>query len=319
MATKVTPSNSFVPAFLKSLRHPDWMPEGITPLPRRFTPRTTPADPDRVPVVLIHGTWLNAYNTWAWLAPRLAAAGYQVFAFNYGHDTSHLSGRHKAVFGSAPLLEAQKEVAAFIDAVLAYTGARQVDLIGHSQGAAQARLYLTDSGGADPRDPSRNKVRRLIGIGPSNHGTTASGSLTLSKFFDPLGIFDGVVRRFLGQAALDQRVGSKAMAHINRFGDTVPGVDYTMICSRFDQVVTPWRTQRLKAGPGARVRNVLVQTGNIKDFSDHLSILYSPRVLDLILEALSPNPEDYRSAHPTVTGGMLPGFGQFPRARFRPR
>lgn len=295
-------ATSFLPAFLKSLLHPEWLPEGVNKWDE-------PLD-GRVPVVLLHGTWLNVYNSFSLLAPALEEAGHAVFAKNYGRDSSPLTGRASGVFATAGLLDSQKEVAAFIDEVLERTGARQVDLVGHSQGVAQARLYLTDSGGADPQNPEKNKVRRIIGIGGSNHGTTLSGISSLASALDRSGKSDGLTLKLLGQAAIDQRVGSEAVRHLNRQGDTVPGVDYTMICSRFDQIVTPWRTQRLEAGPGATVRNVLVQTGNIKDFSDHLAILYSPRVVDLVLEALHDGDEDYRTTHPEVSTWVVPWFGE---------
>lgn len=107
------------------------------------------------------------------------------------------------------------------------------------------------------------------------------------------------------------------MAHINRDGDTVPGVDYTMICSRYDEVVTPWRTQQMDAGEGAVVRNILVQDeGNGRDFSEHLALLYSPRALDIALEALDHGPEgDYRRRRPTVRGAVVPLWGAVGKRR----
>lgn len=310
-AAQVRNSFAFFPALIRSHRNPTWMPQGVNDF-------TTPLPEGCVPVVLIHGTWLNAYSSFSYLAPRLAEEGYRVFAFNYGRDTSALTGRHKAIYGLKPLLESQLEVAAFIRSVLERTGAKQVDLIGHSQGVAQARLFLTDSGGADAEHPERNIVRKVIGIGGSNHGTTLGGGSSLvqnlARRFGREEKSDANLRKILGQAALDQRAGSPAVAHLNRMGDTMPGIEYLMICSRFDQVVTPWRSQRLTAGPGARVTNVLLQTGNIKDFSDHLAILYSPRVLDLILEELSCD-ATYRDTHPIPRGTVIAGFGQVNRPR----
>lgn len=271
-----------------------------------------PADgPGSVPVILIHGTWMNSVCSWSLLAPVLTAAGHRVFALNYGRDPSCFLGRRHACYGNAPLLDAQTEVAAFIDRVLATTGAEKVDLVGHSQGVAQARMYLTESGGAgDPASGVPPKVRRLVGLAGSNHGTTASGIGTLGKWLEKHGWY-GPLRAFLGRAAEDQMVGSEAMAHINRDGDTVPGVDYTMICSRYDEIVTPWRTQQLVPGPEATVTNVLVQEhGNRYDFSEHLALLCSPRAVDLVLEALDHGvPGGYRATTPHVSGAALPLWG----------
>lgn len=271
----------------------------------------------RVPVVLLHGTWLNVYNSFSLIAPALQQAGHAVFCRNYGHDSAPLTGRPSGVFATAGLRKSQREVAEFIDEVLERTGAKQVDIVGHSQGVAQARLYMSDSGGACVDNPENNKVRRLIGIGGSNHGTTLSGVASIASLLDKAGRADPVALKLLGQAALDQRLGSEAVQHLNRMGDTVPGVDYTMICSRFDQIVTPWKSQKLTAGPGATVKNILLQTGNIKDFSDHLAILYSPRVVDLVLEALHDGDENYRDTHPEVSSWVVPWFGEARFARRR--
>lgn len=302
---------TFLPAFFSSLRHPEWQPEGINRWDEPLNGRT--------PVILIHGTWLNIYNSFSMIAPALVDAGHAVFAQNYGRDPRPLTGRPSGVFATAGLLDSQREVATFIDEVLDRTGARQVDLIGHSQGVAQARLYLTDSGGADLRNPANNKVRKIIGIGGSNHGTTLSGLTSIIKRVDRAARSDAPTLKVMGQAALDQRVGSDAVAHLNRRGDTVPGVDYTMICSRFDQVVTPWRSQKLRPGPGATVKNLLVQTGNIKDFSDHLAILYSPRVIDVILRELRTDEDDHSATRPARGTWVAPGFGEMRLPRRRPR
>ncbi|MEJ4100504.1 alpha/beta fold hydrolase [Corynebacterium mastitidis] len=303
----VRASKNFLAAFLRSLRHPEWMPEGINDW-------DTPLD-GKIPVVLIHGTWLNSYNTWCRIAPELAAAGHRVFAFNYGRDTAPLTGRPRAIYGTRGLLDAQAEVAAFINQVLERTGAPQVNLLAHSQGMSQARLYLSDSGGANPQDPSRNRVRKVIGVSPSHHGTTLSGfgslGLKVEKRWPGL---RALIKKTLGDAALDQLIGSEAMNHINRLGDTMPGVDYTTLCTRFDEIVTPWRNQFIEESPHATVRNVLIQEGAVRDFSDHLAILYSPRVIDLILEELDPTGE-YRTTHPQVRGTVLPGYGALPQWR----
>lgn len=347
-STATTPGpvvGNFATAFLRSIRHPEWMPQGVNDW-------DTPLRPGQVPVVLIHGTWLNAYNTYAKLAPTLAEAGYRVFALNYGRDTSCYAGRPEAVFASRALLDSRKEIKDFVEKVLDHFDVPQVDLIGHSQGVAQARLYLTDSGGADPEDPSRNRVRKLIGISGSNHGTTMVGSTKLSDLLTKMGVpMEKIIRRVLGQAALDQMVGAEAIKHLNRMGDTSPGIQYTMLSSRFDQIVTPWRTQFLEcpaepadsqpveATPGddpvtdheavlevsgsssadGQVRNLVLQDDNPWDFSDHLSILYSPRALDLILEVLDEDPLEYRNSHPSVRGTVLPTFGQVkvPRTRLK--
>ncbi|MGO1950939.1 MAG: esterase/lipase family protein [Mycobacteriaceae bacterium] len=311
-STTLSPNHrSFLPAFVRGWGSPDRMPRGVndwdTPLPEDHP----------VPVILIHGTWLNSYNTWSMIAPELASRGYRLFALNYGTNSESFVGRRKSCFANGPLLDAVDEIAEFIDRVLEATGAPQVDLIGHSQGSAQSLLQVSETdgrfGGADPR------IRNIIGLGCSSHGTTAtgigSGTAWLRDKLDGKVDVSVILRRILGQCAEDQIVGSDATAHISGGGDTVPGVTYTMIASKYDEIVTPWRQALLEEGEGATVHNnVLQDHGNTGDKSDHMSMLYSPRSLDLILERLSDSDSGeegaYRRDNPQVTARVLPLLGE---------
>ena len=66
----------------------------------------------------------------------------------------------------------------FVDAVLAATGARKVSMVGHSQGGMMPRYYLKFLGGAA-------KVDDLVGLAPSNHGTTNPGAIVAGATFCP--------------------------------------------------------------------------------------------------------------------------------------
>lgn len=305
----------FLPVFFRSWGSSTRMPAGVNDWD------TPPSAEHPVPVVLIHGTWMNSYDTWAYLGPELVSRGYRVFALNYGSTDGSFVGRRKSCFGNGALRDGNHEIARFVDKVLEHTGADQVDVIGHSQGSAQTRMLVTEHGrrfaGADVP-----KVRNLIGLAGSGHGTTMMGLGTLAATLrDRLeGKVDvaKILRAVLGQCAEDQIVDSDTVRHINRDGDTVPGVTYTMIGTKYDQIVTPWRTQFLEPGEGATVHNLCVQSdGNSGDWSDHLSLCYSPRTLDLILERLSDSDtgEDggYRRRTPHVTARVLPLLGRVGR------
>ncbi|GII95442.1 hypothetical protein Ssi02_56730 [Sinosporangium siamense] len=66
--------------------------------------------------------------------------------------------------------------------MLTTTGATKVDLVGHSQGGGPLpRWYLKFLGGAP-------KVRKLIGLGAANHGTTISGAMALTRALGTVGV-----------------------------------------------------------------------------------------------------------------------------------
>ncbi|WP_411138685.1 esterase/lipase family protein [Streptomyces sp. C10] len=259
--------DNFPQAFLNSMSRPDADPPGSND----WDCDTTALHPR--PVVLIHGTFENAFNNWNELSPKLRNEGYCVFAINQG------APRGEVIKGRNHIPNSAEEVARFVDRVLRVTGAEQVDLVGHSQGGGVLpRWYLKFNDGAA-------KVNHLVGISPSNHGTTGVGLATLAKTFHLL----GAVGRLGGQAIPDQIVGSDVHARLDRGGDTMPGVTYTNLITRFDEVVTPYKNQYLTAGPGAKVTNILVQDVCRMDLTDHIGSSYDPIVHQLVLNALDPS------------------------------
>lgn len=256
----------FAAAFTRSQAAPETAPPGAND----WACRPSAAHPR--PVVLIHGTWANAHANWSGLSPVLKKAGYCVYALNFGAPVGDVFKAR----GDVP--ESAKEVATFVDKVLDTTGARQVDLVGHSQGGGLLpRWYLKFEGGAA-------KTHRLVGVAPSNHGTTASGMASLAK---SLRVLD-TTARMAGPAAKDQTVGSDVNTRLDAGGDTVPGVRYTTVVTRTDEVVTPYRQQYLAAGPDAPVDNLTLQDACPTDLSAHLGIAYSPVMYRLVLNALDP-------------------------------
>ncbi|WP_030744981.1 triacylglycerol lipase [Streptomyces sp. NRRL S-31] len=229
------------------------------------------------PVVLVHGTFGNSVDNWLGLAPYLVGRGYCVYSLDYGQ----LPG--VPLFnGLGPIDKSAGQLSAFVDTVLAATGAAEADLVGHSQGGMMPRYYLKFLGGAA-------KVNALVGIAPDNHGTDLDGLTHLLPYFP--GAEDLLKATTPGLA--DQIAGSAFLTKLNAGGDTVPGVRYTVIATRQDEVVTPWRTQYLS---GSDVRNVLLQDLCPLDLSEHLAIGLSDRIaFHEVANALDP-------AHATATG-----------------
>ncbi|MEU7143521.1 alpha/beta fold hydrolase [Nocardia sp. NPDC046473] len=244
------------------------------------------------PVILLHGSWSSALGGFSRLSPQLSQAGYCVFALNYGRPDIAGAGLVQPWIGAVgPITESARQLAVFVERVLAATGAGQVDMIGHSHGGLVIRQYLKDGGGADPQDPAANKVGKVITFGATNHGTTllGLGSLAvavqqhLSSGFLPL------LQEFIGPGGLEQLSGSPYLMQLNADGDTVPGVEYTVIATRYDEVSTPFYATYLTEGPGAIVHNVLLQDGCPLDTSTHNGLPYSPRVATITLRALDPD------------------------------
>ncbi len=228
------------------------------------------------PVVLVHGTFANGSVNWVTDAPALADKGYCVFALTYGAMPNI-----PVLRAIAPVADSAAQLSTFVDGVLAATGASQADLVGHSQGGMMPRYYLKFLGGAA-------KVHTLVGLAPSNHGTTLDGLATLAESFP--GAIDIV--NSACPACVDQVVGSDALTKLNSGGDTVPGVDYTVISTKYDEVVTPYDTQFLS---GSNVHNVTVQDLCSVDIDEHVAIAFDPVVAHEIENALDP-------AHSSPTG-----------------
>ncbi len=272
--------SAYLAAFGYGLTHPDAAPPGAN----RWDCKPSAEHPR--PVVLLHGTWLNAYDSFAYLSPRLMRAGYCVFAVNYGRSGLLEGGGIGPILpgrnGVGRIEDSARQVGGFIDRVLAATGADAVDIVAHSQGGTVADQYLKFEGG-------QGKVRKLISFGATFHGTTLDGIATLDRLINNLGVdIMGFYQPVIGYANVQQAVGSEFYSRLNALGDTVSGVDYTSVASRFDEVMNPYEWTFLQAGPGATVDNVTLQDGCGQDMSDHLTIMYSPRSASIALHALDP-------------------------------
>lgn len=263
---------------------PDTSPAGAND----WNCRPSAEHPD--PVVLVHGTIENMTYNWYTLSPLLHNAGYCVFALNYGQEPGVHIGLPGAAEpgGVAPVADSAHQLAAFVDRVLAATGAGKVDLVGHSQGGMMPRYYLKFLGGAP-------KVAALVGLAPSNHGTTVDGLAALPGVPE-------LLAAGLGPSVTDQIAGSAFLTALNAGGDTVAGVRYTVIESGYDEVVTPYQSAFLT---GPEVTNITLQRQCPLDASDHLAISFDASALRDVLNALDPAHARAPACRPTlpVNGG----------------
>ena len=267
------------------------MPPGVVNGP------CTPNAAHPYPVVLVHGTFANAAFSWQTLAPMLSNAGYCVFALNYG-ATSWTTLSHDHVFGVDFVENSAAQLEAFIqNTVLPNTfeadGSHpsQVDLVGHSQGGMMPRYLINST--SDTRYPGLGhaaQVHTLVGLAPSNFGTTGGGAVTL---FEALAAFGGNPNAPYDFASSggcgacgEQESGSPFLHALNGQPDA-SGVNHYVIESRYDEVVTPYTNAFLPAGEN--VQNVTLQDQCPTDATEHLGIIYDPVALQDVMAALANN------------------------------
>lgn len=227
--------------------------------------KLTPQHPR--PVVLVHGLGATARENWHFLAPYLAGKGFCVYALTYG-QVPMWPGR-----GGVDTMEhSSRQLAAFVERVLAATGAKQVDLVGHSEGGIMPRWYLKFDGGAA-------KVAHFVAWAPPNHGTTVSGLTPLRDYWPG---FDDQMARYC-QSCPEFMPGSSFLTRLNADGDTVGDVRYTVIATRYDWLVTPIETSFLR---GPRVRNILLQDVNPAAMPDHIGLAADPTTFELTVAGL---------------------------------
>jgi triacylglycerol esterase/lipase EstA (alpha/beta hydrolase family) len=228
----------------------------------------TPSAAHPRPVVLVNGTFSNMIDDWSGLGPTLANAGYCVYDVALGASPSSVIQTYGAVATSA------NQLASFVDSVLSRTGASQVDLVGHSQGGMLAEYYTKLLGGAA-------KVHTVVGLSPTTHGTTLDGLGALAAAFPGGPAIVGLAC----PACADQLIGSKVITTLDNGPIAQPGVNYTVIETHNETVVTPAGSSFIQE-PG--VTDEWVQDYCAFDIVDHVSLPYDHTVYTLVKNALDP-------------------------------
>ena len=225
------------------------------------------------PVVLLHGLGGNGQDNFTFLAPFLRSAGYCPFSFTYGQASPLFP-----VGGTLPIEDSARQIGAFIDTVRATTGAAKVDVVGHSEGGFQS-LYVPKMLGY------AGKIGHVVALAPPTHGTTVDGLVTLADYLGLRPSLDTVLTTFGCQSCPEMLPGGSAVADLTAGPIAQPGIDYTIIASRYDTVVTPHETSFVRE-PG--VHNVFVQDFCPADPVGHVGLAYDRDVADLVANALDP-------------------------------
>jgi triacylglycerol esterase/lipase EstA (alpha/beta hydrolase family) len=231
--------------------------------------RPSAAHPD--PVVMLHGLTGTSEANWTYLAPQLVAHGYCVFTLTYGRVSPDVD-----MGGMGPIADSAREVADFVGRVQAATGAARVDIVGHSEGGFIG-LYLPKVLGL------AGVVGRVVALAPPTHGTTVSGLTDFADFFGIRPLLDYVLRVFGCHACADALPGSATVAALTTGPIAQPGVDYTIVATHYDAIVTPTGAAFV---PEPGVHNVNVQDVCPYDTVGHIGLALDPSVLGIVLNAL---------------------------------
>lgn len=229
------------------------------------------ANPDKEPVLLVHGTFTEGHEQYAW--------NWELVLTDLGFDHCVVTYPNRGLDD----LQISAEYVARALEVMHERSGRKVDVFGHSQGAVLPRWAVKFFPQAQ-----RAADDLVLSAGPQ-HGTSVSS-------------FPGGSSG--GPAVSHQlRPGSQFITALNR-GDETPGlIDYTSLWSTFlDELVQPdgnvpgqTATAALSSGQtDPRVANVAVQSLCPGRFVDHLGIGTTDlATIDLVLDAFTnPGPAD---------------------------
>lgn len=257
-----------------------------------FSCKPSAAHPD--PVVLVHGLIATQGDDWPAFAPLLANNGFCVFSLTYG-----TLGGNPYYGGLTAMEQSAPELAAFVDRVLAATGASKVDLLGHSEGTVMPRYWMSFLGGA-------SKVHRYVMLTPIWKGTQFFGLAALQSLgnqYSPQNtalLTDTLFGRVCGSCP-EFLSGSPFLQKLDAAGVALPGVQYTDIATRYDELVTPYTNGFIDA-PNAR--NITLQDQCALDATEHVTIAVDPVAAQDVLNALDPE-----HALPVPCTAVIPGVG----------
>ena len=164
---------------------------------------------DRHPVILLHGVDEPAGQL------PVPGAGtrrrrFCVFSLTYGQTS--WSGNIGAL---ARREISAREVARFLDRVVAATGAQKVDFIGHSQGGSIAQLTS---------QLRTSQVGTIVGLSAPSRGHSLVGSI-------------------------QDRLPAARQPGENRWGPRHRSIRYVNLATRYDMISTPYQVTLMPRGP----------------------------------------------------------------------
>lgn len=262
----------------------------------------TPSAEHPDPVILVHGLAADQNDNWQALSPFLADHGYCVYTITYGNRASDPRPFNE-IGGLSDMAATANQLALFVKAVRAQTGASKVDIVGHSEGGTMPDYFLKFGGGSQV-------VAHFVMLSGAIHGTTFWGMSALYDMgaaygfsSEEMALFGSLCTActeffpsspFIQALDAPNPTGSGAGAATCPYdGAAVDGVSYTSIATKYDELVRPYTSDFIDprcAGPayGIGVRNIVLQQQCPLDFADHVDISADPVAAQDVLNALDP-------------------------------
>ncbi|GLW34589.1 esterase/lipase family protein [Actinoplanes regularis] len=212
----------------------------------------------RTPVLLIHGTTSNSRANFSWNWDRAFDAERRA------HCDVDLPDS-----GNSDIQVAAERVANGIRYLYGAAGAK-IDLLGHSQGGMIGRWVLKY------HPETRAMVDDYVSLAASNHGT--------QEF-----VVQCAAQTVCSAAYWQQRAGSAFLTDLNQGPQTWPGISYTQLYTRHDEIILPYRLSALPAAPN--VSNIAVQELCAYETVEHFGMAYDNAAWLLGIDAIrNPGP-----------------------------
>jgi pimeloyl-ACP methyl ester carboxylesterase len=190
---------------------------------------------EHVPVIFLHGnndtpfpTACNPLGRVQAFAQYLADRGYstsELWGLGYQGDQCNLLTDQTNRSRIAHTVAANvPDLSRFVDAVLAYTGARQVDIVAHSLGVPLAREWMR-------QEDAYRLVRRMVAIDGPNHGIINCSPNPLNYFQAP------AAGGFTPQSEVCREFGSPRSEFLERLnrGDDTPQPTRVLVIRNADK------------------------------------------------------------------------------------
>jgi pimeloyl-ACP methyl ester carboxylesterase len=188
----------------------------------------------RTPVIFLHGnndtpyaTACNPYGNVHDMAQYFLDHGYrasELWGLGYQGDQCDLvtSPTNRSGFAHSTVANVP-DLRAFVHAVLDYTGAKRVDIVGHSLGVTLAREWMR-------QDRAYHVVRRLVAVDGPNHGIVDCSPSPLNYFALP------ALGGFTPDSAICQEYGSDHTPFLTTLnsGDETPAPTKVLVIRNAD-------------------------------------------------------------------------------------